>query len=252
MSSRLSLIAGVVLAVITAALLGVYISRIKSSQTSEAFLRLAPDVTIAQGTALSEASLATAYLPESAGALVSIAVKDTPENREWLKGRRVARDIAPGSLLLYEYFNDQPADRFAGRVSPGKRAISIEATASSAVSFLIEPGSRVDIVGTLSLEESGSTPARNAAAEVRQKFATQTILQNVRVLAVGSLTSRGAYSGAEDSNYATVTIEVTPEEAEKVIFARANLKDSALNLLLRNPSDTVIVDIPKRNGAQGP
>jgi Flp pilus assembly protein CpaB len=249
MSSRLSLITGVALAVITAVLLGIYIARVKSSQTSEPFLRLAPDVTIAQGTTVSEASLATAYLPESAGALVSIAVKDTPENREWLKGRRVARDIAPGSLLLYEYFNDQPADRFAGRVSPGKRAISIEATASSAVSFLIEPGSHVDIVGTLSLEDNGSTPARNAP-EARQKFATQTILQNVRVLAVGNLTSRGAYSGAEDSNYSTVTIEVTPEEAEKLVFARANLKDNALNLLLRNPADNAVAELPKRNWAQ--
>jgi len=245
MTSRIRLIAGVVLALLTAVLLAVYTARIKASQTSEPFLRLGAEISVAQATTVPDSALETAYLPESAGSLVSIAVKDTPENREWLKGRRVSRDIAPGSLLLYEYFNDQPANRFAARIAPGKRAVSIDANASSAVSFLIEPGSRVDILGTLSLDEMRP---RNPAATVdalAQKTSTQTILQNVRVLAVGNMTSRGAYEGSDEGNFGTVTIEVSPEEAEQLIFARANLKDGELTLLLRNPSDTKLVDLPR-------
>lgn len=252
MNSRIRLIAGLALAVVTAALLGVYTVRIKAAQTSEPFLRLAADISVAQATTVSEAALETAYLPESAGSLVSIAVKDTPENREWLKGRRVSRDISPGSLLLYEYFNDQPANRFAARIAPGKRAISIEANPSSAVSFLIEPGSRVDIVGTLSLESMRKASGSDALATVQamQKSSTQTILQNVRVLAVGSMTSRGAYEGSEEAGFGTVTIEVSPEEAEHLIFARANLEDGQLTLLLRNPSDTAVAELPQHNWTQ--
>ena len=246
MSSRLRLIAGAVLGMITAILLFVYTQSLNASQSSQAFLRLAPDVAVAQATTVPEAVLQTAYLPESAGELVAIAVKDTPENREWLKGRRAARDIEPGSLLLYAYFNDQPADRFAARIAPGKRAISIEANASSAVSFLLEPGSRVDIVGTLNLE--GLTQARptDIASAAGRRLSTQTILQNVRVLAVGNLISRGAYNDAQDAGFATVTIEVSPEEAEKLIFAQANLDGSALTLLLRNPADAAVVTLPAR------
>ena len=252
MSPRIRLIAGIALAVITAVLLAVYTMRLNAAQASEAFLRLAPGVTAAQNTTVPAAAIQTAYLPESAGALVSIAIKDTPENREWLKGRRVGRDITPGSLLLYEYFNDQPANRFAAKIAAGKRAISIDANASSAVSFLLEPGSRVDIIGTLQVEQEatiGRAPGGGPTSFANRKISTQTILQNVRILAVGNVTSRGAYDDARESRYATVTIEVTPSEAEKLVFARANLKDGALTLILRNPADASTVELPPRDWA---
>jgi Flp pilus assembly protein CpaB len=258
MSPRIRLIAGIALAVITAVLLAVYTMRLNAAQASEPFLRLAPGVTAAQNTNIPAAAIQTAYLPESAGALVSVAIKDTPENREWLKGRRVGKDIAPGSLLLYEYFNDQPANRFAAKIAPGKRAISIEANASSAVSFLLEPGSRVDIIGTLAVEQGmnmSRPPGGGGPQEfTSRKISTQTILQNVRVLAVGNLTSRGAYNESAENRYATVTVEVTPNEAEKLVFARANLRDGALTLILRNPADASTVELPSRDwaGAQNP
>lgn len=248
MSSRLRLIAGIALALVTAVLLGVYTVQLSAAQKSQPFLRLAANVSVAEATAVPASALKTARLPESAGALVSIAIKDTPENRQWLKGRRASRDIAPGSLLLYEYFNDQPADRFAARIESGKRAISIEANASSAVSFLIEPGSRVDIVGTFSFDLP--RPVNPADALTSRRTSTRTILQNVRVLAVGNLISRGAYSDSKNSRYATVTIEVAPEEAEQLIFARANLADGGLTLLLRNPADSALVNLPPQNGSR--
>jgi Flp pilus assembly protein CpaB len=257
MSARIRLIAGIALAVLTAILLAVYTMRLNAAQASEPFLRLAPGVTAAQNTTIPAAAIQTAYLPESAGALVSIAVKDTPENREWLKGRKVGRDVAPGSLLLYEYFNDQPANRFAAKIAAGKRAISIDANASSAVSFLLEPGSRVDIIGTLQIDQEGTMPRGAAGAPstfTNRKISTQTILQNVRILAVGNVTSRGAYDDSRESRYATVTIEVSPSEAEKLVFARANLKDGALTLILRNPADAATAELPSHDwaGAQNP
>jgi pilus assembly protein CpaB len=178
---------------------------------------------------------------------VSIIVKDTDENREWLKGRRVDRDIAPGSLLLYEYFNAKPANRFAARIEAGKRAMSIEASATSAVSFLLEPGSRVDLVGTIELEPRRSPDPNNAGSLERTK--TETILQNVRVLAVGDISTRGAYANSEETSYATVTIELSPEEVERLVFARARLSDT-LNLVLRNPADSAIAPLPDRPASQ--
>jgi pilus assembly protein CpaB len=252
MSPRIRLIAGIALAVLTAVLLAVYTLRLDAAQASEPFLRLAPGVNAAQNTTVPTAALQTAYLPESAGALVSIAIKDTPENREWLKGRKVGRDIAPGSLLLYEYFNDQPANQFAAKITPGKRAISIDANASSAVSFLLQPGSRVDIIGTLQVEQESTMPRAGGggpASFTNRKISTQTILQNVRILAVGNVTSRGAYEETPQSRFATVTIEVSPNEAEKLVFARANLKDGALTLILRNPADASTVELPSRDWA---
>jgi pilus assembly protein CpaB len=244
MTPKVRLIIGVCLALLTAVLLGVYSYKLRMGQQSETFLRLSPDVAVAQGTTIPDTALQTMALPESAGALVSVAIKDTEENRQWLKGRRASRDVQPGSLLLYNFFADQPAARFGAKITQGKRAISLEVDAAAAVSFLIEPGSHVDIVGTLSIEGSPRGGGVPSAENTARRLASQTILQNVRVLAVGSQTSRGAYADAQDTNYATVTVEVSPIDAERLAFARANLANGQLTLLLRNPADDAIAVLP--------
>ena len=63
---------------------------------------------------------------------------------------------------------------------------------------------------------------------------TSTILQNVLVLATGRQTAK--MKGQENMGYATVTLEVTPREAEMLAFAE-QIK-GRLVLTLRNRNDT--------------
>lgn len=107
------------------------------------------------------------------------------------------------------------------------RAVSINCSGAAAVSGMLRPNDHVDVIGTF---EFDSTPGR-------RNFVTSTILQNVLVLATGSRTSKTPEqqenSGAA---YTTVTLEVSPREAEMLAFAEQIR--GRLVLSLRNRNDT--------------
>jgi pilus assembly protein CpaB len=109
----------------------------------------------------------------------------------------------------------------AAVITPKKRAVAIRVDKTIGVSGFIHPGNRVDILVTLS---TGKTPIA----------LTKTILENILVLAAGPETET---KGKEEkpSNVDVITIEVTPEEAEKVALAAS---EGRLQLALRNFSDT--------------
>ena len=110
----------------------------------------------------------------------------------------------------------------AAIITPKKRAVAIRVDKTIGVSGFIHPGNRVDILVTLS--STGKTPVP----------LTKTILENILVLAAGPETET---KGKEEkpSNVDVITIEVTPEEAEKVALAAS---EGRLQLALRNFSDT--------------
>jgi pilus assembly protein CpaB len=108
------------------------------------------------------------------------------------------------------------------------RAISIPVAGSSAVSGMVQPGDYVDILGTFTLP-SKKTPGES-------EIATLTLLQNVTVLATGQKMAKTAeQKGAAASSYSSITVEVTPREAELLVFAQQ--LQGRLTMTLRNPSD---------------
>lgn len=112
----------------------------------------------------------------------------------------------------------------AAVITPKKRAIAVRVDKTIGVSGFIHPGNRVDVLVTLA---AGKIPAP----------LTKTVLENILVLAAGPETET---KGKEEkpSNVDVITIEVTPEEAEKVALAAA---EGRLQLALRNFSDTADV-----------
>ena len=109
----------------------------------------------------------------------------------------------------------------AAVITQKKRAVAIRVDKTIGVSGFIHPGNRVDVLVTLS---TGKIPAP----------LTKTVLENILVLAVGPETE---IKGKEEkpSDVDVITIEVTPEEAEKVALAATEGK---ILLTLRNFSDT--------------
>jgi len=120
-------------------------------------------------------------------------------------------------------------------ITHGMRAVSLSVGGAAAVSGMLQPSDRVDLLGTFAF------PSKRAAGEM--ETVTLTVLQDVTILATGQkmanqalLSRRQGARRPSGSGYNTVTLEVTPEEAEILVFAQ-KLKGS-LTLALRNPNDT--------------
>lgn len=108
------------------------------------------------------------------------------------------------------------------------RAVSINCSGAASVSSMVKPNDHVDVIGTFDFDRGAAT---------RKNFVTCTILQNVLVLATGSRTAKTrAKDLGPSSAYSTVTLEVTPREAEMLAFAEQ--MKGRLVLSLRNRNDT--------------
>ena len=236
MTSRQLLAIGIVLGGLAAVLLNVYIASVESRERSVKVLQLSPETALVRGETLSLEHVRTLELPERFGDVLSHALPATPEARQWIQGRPVTRDIEAGALLLYEHFEEGEETEFAAAIRPGQRALSVPVDPATAVSYLLEPGSRVDVLATLQSRET--RPGTGGAELPEERISTRTLLQNVRVLAVGNATSRGSHRKADKRRVGTVTLEVSPLEAETLVFALQNPDlRGGLTLALRNPED---------------
>jgi pilus assembly protein CpaB len=119
-------------------------------------------------------------------------------------------------------------DRLAGDIKPRMRAISVNVSGSASVSGMVKPTDHVDVLGTFSF------PSKKVQGEM--ELVTMTILQDVLVLATGKETAKTQLlSESRASSYTTVTLEVTPREAEMLVFSE-QIK-GRISLALRNPDD---------------
>lgn len=99
-------------------------------------------------------------------------------------------------------------------LSPGKRAMAVPVTSETAVGGFVLPGDRVDVLQTRDVQSAGEgegASGKNVVAE--------TILQNVRVLALDQSTT--ADKDAKTIVASTATLEVGPVEAEALARAKA-------------------------------
>ncbi|MGE0178611.1 MAG: Flp pilus assembly protein CpaB [Sphingomonas sp.] len=120
----------------------------------------------------------------------------------------------------------RPGERgfLAAALGPGMRAVTVPVSASSGVAGFVFPGDRVDIV--LTQEVEGDGPALRAS---------ETILRNVRVLAVDQrLDARDEEGNQVAQTVSNVTLEATPRIAERIAVAQTI---GQLSLSLRSLAD---------------
>jgi Flp pilus assembly protein CpaB len=135
-----------------------------------------------------------------------------------------AERIIAGEYIRTERLAAKDAGVGLNAIIPkGLRAVSINVTDSSAVSGFLNPGNYVDIITSL-------------VAEEKSIDMTITMLQARKVLAVNNrVGSDAGFDYKTDRNYMpSVTLAVTPAEAEKLAHASAQ---SQLTLTLRNDID---------------
>jgi len=108
---------------------------------------------------------------------------------------------------------------------PGKRAVATRIAADTSAGGFILPNDRVDVIMTRRADEASSSNG----------FITETVLENIRVLAIDQ-TIHEDEEGKRVKLGETATLELTPEEAE--IITVAQQMADRLTLALRSVADS--------------
>jgi pilus assembly protein CpaB len=112
----------------------------------------------------------------------------------------------------------------AAVTNPDKRAMAVKVDEVVGVAGFVKPGDRVDMMVTIQPRHGGDSM-------------TKVVLSNTLVLAVGSEIDQKS-ANEKPLPVTVITVEVTPEEAEKLALATTEGK---LRLALRNPMNPDVV-----------
>jgi pilus assembly protein CpaB len=143
-----------------------------------------------------------------------------------VEGKVSRAALLSGEILLAGRFTDQGnGSTLAAVVEKNMRALSVRVDDVVGVAGFLLPGNRVDVLGS---RDVGSNEA-----------VTETILENVRVLAVDQT---AATEKNEPVVVRAVTLEVSPEQAEVLVKWK---EQGSIQLTLRNPLDEALEQKPK-------
>ncbi|OPY83157.1 MAG: SAF domain protein [Syntrophorhabdus sp. PtaU1.Bin153] len=165
-------------------------------------------------------------------------IKTAPYLRKSLpNGYHTSAADLEGRVLVYPVKSDEPifesslaptqikTGGMAAVVQPNKRAMAVKVDKVVGVSGFVFPGNRVDVLVTLPERGENKTAI------------TKIVLENILVLATGPEVEK---TGKQEkpATVDVITLEVTPEEGEKLGLAATEGK---LQLALRNFSDSAEV-----------
>ena len=186
---------------------------VKEDDPSKAALVVASSEKIAIGTPISQSQLKLMRLPKGSA---PVGVKDTVES---LVGRVPKVEIAPGEIILESMlFSPNSSAGLAFAISPGKRAMSMNVNEVTDVAGFVSPGAYVDVLFS-SKDDVG-------------RYISRIIMQRILVLAVAQ--DRAGSDEAKPKLATSVTLEVTPQQAEVLDAARMA---GSISLVLRNQTE---------------
>ncbi|HZZ65730.1 MAG TPA: Flp pilus assembly protein CpaB [Candidatus Baltobacteraceae bacterium] len=215
---RMTLLLAILLAIGTGWLTLNYINNVKRSELGDNTPRtvLVAAVDIPARTTITTTMIKQATLPSQA------VERDAIDQPALAAGALSLITIPAGSQLTTSKVGRPQDVGLPVRLAPGKRAVSIQIDKVKGISGLLEPGDRVDII---------AIPPKNGD----QLPPAATILRGIRVLAIGStLETSSATPSPDEANSTTVTLEVTPHQADLLASADQN---TTLRLALRSPRE---------------
>ena len=197
--------------------------------TTDAVLVAARDLSF--GVVIADADMRWDVWPKDHLPVGVILQSAQPKAMDAIKGSVVRSNFLAGEPLRADRLVKGPNAGFLSAVLPGgTRAVAIDLSdqGKSAAGGFILPNDRVDVVRTFHPDD-----APNA-------FASETILKNIRVLAIGQTVQDKQVERTVIGS--TATLEVTPDQAEKVILAQ---RTGTLTLTLRSVADAGKDDVVK-------
>ena len=182
------------------------------------------------GAVLNETNVRWQTWPNSVPLAGVVRKSANPKAMEEYKGAIVRGQFLQNEPIRTDRLVRGPNANFMSTLVPsGKRAVAINIDASGATSAggFILPNDRVDIVRVFRDEES-------AKAGVGDVMTSHTILQNVRVLAIGpNVQTENGKAVVVGTN---ATLELDPRQAEYIILAQ---RTGQLSLVLRSLTDAL-------------
>lgn len=145
-------------------------------------------------------------------------------------GTVARRPLAAGEPMTADaVFRQDEAGLLAGMLSPGMRAVAIPVTATSGVAGFVLPHDHVDVLLNQDVNAAVAQGGSHALAGGVARFSSEAVLTDLRVLAVDDKLTK--QDGAPNMTGRTVTLEVTPKDAEVLLLAG---KMGELTLALRS------------------
>jgi pilus assembly protein CpaB len=179
-----------------------------------------PTHDLEKGEALTAESVAIREVPQDFVSHLSI----TPENFETIENERLAVPVKRGEALLQVHTEGSGARVFSASLRKGSRALTFEVDDVNSISGMLRPGDRIDLILT----------AKGGSSSSDTPDITFPMLSDVIVLATGQTVSKKSDQDGQEHTFSTITLELNPEDAHRIIVAKASGK---LTAVLRNPDD---------------
>ncbi len=224
---KIAVLAAVVFGFIAAAASYSYLRR--QSEATDAMRKSLQNVVVAAkeipaGTMIDEKALKDGLLKEVAWPKDSIPAGSFPSTQK-LIGKAVKIKLVAGEPILESRISGEAAGLTA-RLTPGYRALAIRVDEVIGVSGFISPEDRVDVIATV-------TAPGNSSEKI-----SKIVLQDKRVLSVANNAEQKSSGGGAPQTARSITLEVTPEEAERLSIAQT---EGQMILALRSAGDQNLV-----------
>jgi pilus assembly protein CpaB len=181
------------------------------------------------GSVLQPADLSWQDWPKNVSAQGVIRKSETPNGMDEVKDSVVRGSFLQGEPIRREKLFKGGASGFLSAIlNPGFRAVAItidDNGANSAGKFIL-PNDRVDVLRTYRDEDAAKTGSGDA-------FISETLVTNVRVLAIGQ--NAQDKGGQPFASGVTATLELDPRQAETIVLAQ---RVGQLSLVLRSMQDS--------------
>ena len=183
------------------------------------------------GSVLAEADMRWQTWPKDQLPPGAVSRGVTPSAMQDFKGSIVRANLVPGEVIRPDRLIKAGGAGFMSAVLPsGSRAVAIDLSdqGKSAAGGFILPNDHVDVIRTFHPDDAPSA------------YATETILTNIRVLAIGQAVQDKVAERTVIGS--TATLELTSAQAEKIVLAQ---RTGQLTLSLRSIVDIAAQDAPR-------
>jgi len=143
----------------------------------------------------------------------------TPSNFTTAVGQRIDFDVQEGRALLWAHLEGGLTPTFSGKVPEGLRAMTVRVDEINSISGFLQPNDRVDLLMSL-----GSGDDQRIVP----------LIEQLNVIATGTQTVTDKSFGTGQRVFSTITVQVTPHQAQKITLAQSV---GTLTAMLRNPDD---------------
>lgn len=174
---------------------------------------------------LKEGDLKWQSWPESA-MFIGAVIRDGEQKPNEAINGKLLRSLVEGQPVHTNVLTAQDKGEFlSANVGKGMRAIGVEVKKYVVADRLIKPGDHVDVIVTYRVNVN--TRGNPDAASLVNRYASETVIENVRILAVDAndikavdeAEAKGKGKKAKGGRKAIVTLEVAPDAAEKIVLA---------------------------------